>query len=78
MSTRESLIEAIANQPEPLLREVQHYLDFLVARQREPEIAGADRPTQWPEGYFEQTAGAFANERFERPPHLALEKRDEW
>ena len=36
MSTREILIEEINQQPEPVLREVWHYLKFLT-RQREEE-----------------------------------------
>ena len=34
--------------------------------------------SDWPEGYFEQTAGALAGEEFERPPQGALPSRDEW
>ena len=36
MSTQEILIEEIKRQPEPVVREVLHYLKFL-ERQREPE-----------------------------------------
>jgi hypothetical protein len=36
MSTQEILIEEIKRQPEPVLREVWHYLKFLT-RQREEE-----------------------------------------
>jgi len=36
MSTQEILLEEIKRQPEPVLRELQHYLDFL-KRQREAE-----------------------------------------
>jgi hypothetical protein len=36
MSTQEILLEEIKNQPEPVLREVLHYLKFL-ERQREEE-----------------------------------------
>ncbi|XZE19542.1 antitoxin family protein [Pirellulaceae bacterium SH449] len=32
----------------------------------------------WPEGYFQQTAGALANERFERPSQGTLPNRGEW
>jgi hypothetical protein len=34
--------------------------------------------SQWPEGYFERTAGALAGETFERPPQGQLPNRDEW
>ena len=36
MSTQEILLEEIKHQPEPVLRELRHYLDFL-KRQRETE-----------------------------------------
>ena len=36
MSTQEMLLEEIKHQPEPVLRELRHYLDFL-KRQRETE-----------------------------------------
>jgi len=41
--------------------------------------SSAVRPQKsWPRDYFEKTAGAFANEPFERPPQLPFEKREEW
>ena len=33
---------------------------------------------EWPERYFEQTAGAFADEPLERPTQLPFEKREKW
>jgi len=36
MSTQEILLEELKHQPEPVLREVRHYLKFLI-RQREQE-----------------------------------------
>ena len=33
---------------------------------------------EWPEGYFQQTAGAFASEIFERADQGALPDRDKW
>jgi hypothetical protein len=77
MNAREALIEAIGKQPEPLLREVQHYLDFLVARQS-AQGPVPDQTDHWPEHYFERTAGAFADEPFERSPQLPFEERAEW
>jgi len=79
MSTREALIEEIVKQPEPVLRELQHYLAFLLEKQKNGNdgaiapLAGA-----WPPGYFEKTAGAFAGEPLERPPELPFENRQEW
>ncbi len=37
MSTQEQLIEEIRKQPEPLLREVYHYLKFLERQRAEQE-----------------------------------------
>ena len=37
MSTQERLIEEIRNQPEPVLRELWHYLKFLERRRQEEE-----------------------------------------
>jgi hypothetical protein len=39
MSTQEILIEEIKNQPEPVLREVLHYLKFLERRRQEEQWA---------------------------------------
>jgi hypothetical protein len=79
MSTREALIQEIMKQPEPLLRELHDYLSFLVAN-RKGETNGAPTPATdaWPAGYFQRTAGAFADEPLERPPQLPFEKREEW
>ena len=45
MSTQEILVEEIKSQPEPVLREVLHYLKFL-ARQREEETWTDILPTR--------------------------------
>ena len=37
-----------------------------------------DAASGWPDGYFEQTAGALAGEEFERPPQGDLPVRDDW
>ena len=79
MSTREALIQEILKQPDSLLRELQHYLTFLVELQQKESNGGPGHSqAHWPEGYFQKTAGAFANERFERPDQLPFEKRQEW
>jgi hypothetical protein len=41
MSTQEILLEEIKHQPEPVLRELRHYLDFL-KRQHEGEASMMD------------------------------------
>ncbi|HXR08072.1 MAG TPA: hypothetical protein VN765_12125 [Candidatus Acidoferrum sp.] len=45
MSTEEMLLAEIKNQPEPVLREVRHYLRFLT-RQREEEAWADLLPTR--------------------------------
>ena len=45
MSTQEILVEEIKSQPEPVLREVLHYLKFLT-RQREEEAWADVLPTR--------------------------------
>jgi hypothetical protein len=45
MSTQEMLLSEIQNQPEPVLRELWHYLRFL-ARQREEEAWADLLPTR--------------------------------
>jgi len=45
MSTQEMLLSEIKNQPEPVLRELWHYLRFL-ARQREEEAWADVLPTR--------------------------------
>jgi hypothetical protein len=45
MSTQEMLLSEIKNQPEPVLRELWHYLRFL-ARQREEESWADVLPTR--------------------------------
>ncbi len=45
MSTQEMLLVEIKNQPEPVLREVWHYLRFLT-RQREEEAWADVLPTR--------------------------------
>jgi|1185.fasta_scaffold102334_2 hypothetical protein len=76
MSTREALIQEILKQPEDVLRELQEYLKFLLEAQKQNSDTGAS--TVWPQGHFDSTAGAFANEAFDRSPQLPFEKRTDW
>jgi hypothetical protein len=39
---------------------------------------GGGSASNWPIGYFEQTAGVLAGEEFERPPQGELPNRDVW
>jgi hypothetical protein len=38
----------------------------------------ATTPRQWPQGYFERTAGALAGERMERPEQGTPPAREDW
>lgn len=76
MSTRDALIRKLMKQPEQVLREVQRYLASLTDHQK--GNGATAKASAWPERYFEHTAGAFANEPFERPLQLPFEKREEW
>jgi hypothetical protein len=48
------------------------------ALQRAEQDEPSDLASRWPDGYFEQTAGALAGEQFERPPQGDLPVRDDW
>ncbi len=48
------------------------------ALQRAAQVEPSDSASRWPDGYFEQTAGALASEQFERPPQGELPVRDDW
>jgi hypothetical protein len=78
MSTQEALIEEIKKQPEPVLKELQHYLAFLIEQSGRGTPTVSSPPVRWPERYFEMTAGALKDEPMERPPQLPYEKREEW
>ncbi len=67
------MIQEINKQPDELLREVQHFMAFLVEQRSRESAANG-----WPERYFDRTAGAFAGEPLERPPQLPFEQREEW
>jgi hypothetical protein len=45
---------------------------------REAMLRAEHEETGWPEGYFEDTAGAFADEEFERPPQGEFPRRETW
>jgi hypothetical protein len=56
------------------------YLESLVreALERAEQDEFCDSISGWPARYFEQTAGALADEVFERPPQGELPRRDDW
>lgn len=41
-------------------------------------LAKTAKAAGWPDGYFEQTAGALAGEPFERPEQGCAEQREAW
>jgi len=58
-----------ARQLESLVREA---IDQVELAERD------DLSPEWPASYFEETAGAFMGESFERPPQGPLPNRDQW
>ncbi len=42
------------------------------------ELKLVEKKEAWPEGYFQQTAGVFADEPFERPEQGTMPNRDAW
>ena len=56
------------------------YLESLVRKafDRAEQDELCDSESRWPAGYFEQTVGALAGEKFERPTQGDLPRRDDW
>lgn len=50
----------------------------LVQPAKKPAAAGAVDKNGWPAGFFEETAGSFANEPFDFPADLPLEPIANW
>ncbi len=44
----------------------------------DPQLAELAAESAWPNGYFDETAGALAGERIERPAQGDLPQRDTW
>jgi len=65
----ESLGPARARTLESLVREANRCIE---------QTAQGDSENGWPPGCFEQTAGALAGERFERPSQGDMPIRDDW
>ena len=74
--TAEMAIAELKNVPEAVAREA---LEFIVAlkRRAEGQARGLD-PMGYPVGYFERTAGSFANEPLERPEQAPLDPAPVW
>ncbi len=52
--------------------------DALALAERRATDSAATDAYGYPIGYFEATAGSFANEPLEAPPELPMESREEW
>lgn len=73
-ATLQQLDSDSATKLERLVREAM----ALVRPATKPTPAGAVDAKGWPVGYFEQTAGCFANEPFDFPADLPLEPIANW
>jgi hypothetical protein len=52
--------------------------DTLALAERRSAVLAAKDPLGYPAGYFEATAGSFANELLDAPTDLPLETREPW
>ena len=69
-----SLIELIEELPAEARNEVRDFVEFLIAKQRRNQERSVETDN-WPEGFFEQTAGSITDPTFVRPPQGAPEAR---
>jgi hypothetical protein len=65
----------VPRDPDSLPKKASGFLTILPS---EGDPTTRSHSDAWPHDYFEKTAGAFADEPFERPPQLPFEKREEW
>jgi hypothetical protein len=72
MSAREAAISELQTAPEPVVREALDFILFLKSRTG-TGVAGEVDAMGYPAGYFEATAGSFANEPLERPAQPPLD-----
>jgi hypothetical protein len=76
MSTAEMAIAELKNAPEAVAREA---LEFIVALKRRAKIQTTGHDAMgYPLGYFQRTAGSFANEPLERPEQAPLDPAPVW
>jgi hypothetical protein len=71
MSAREAAISELQAAPEPVVREALEFILFL--KSRTGTAAGKVDAMGYPAGYFDSTAGSFANEPLERPGQPPLD-----
>ena len=79
MTTSEMTLEdKIRALPPDLHREVEDFVEFLLAKQRRAELAALEHQAVahgWPPGFFAQTAGSIDDPTFVRHPQGEPEKR---
>lgn len=69
-ATLQTLEAAKARRLEQLVRDA-----LLLAGEINPGTSPSD---QWPQDYFDRTAGVLAGEEFEQPPQGKAEQRESW
>lgn len=76
MSAVELVIAELKNAPEEVARKALKFI--LELKQRSPRDANELDAMGYPTGYFERTAGSFANEPLERPAEALLDPAPVW
>ncbi len=70
-----TLEEKIRELPNALQREVEDFVEFLLAKQRRAEIERIALANGWPENFFSQIAGSIDDPTFVRGDQGATEER---
>jgi hypothetical protein len=70
-----TLEEKIRSLPHDLQREVEDFVEFLLAKQRRAELEQVAVAHGWPPGFFAQTAGSIDDPTFIRHPQGEPEER---
>lgn len=78
MDLQATLKELDSDSATKLERLVRDAIDLAQPSKAKPASAGAVDKNGWPAGFFEETAGSFANEPFDFPTDLPLEPIANW
>ncbi len=70
-----TLAGTIQELPDELQREVEHFVEFLLARQRRAELERTAVAHSWPAGFFAKTAGSIDDPTFVRGDQGVAEER---
>lgn len=73
--TARTLEHKIRQLPNSLQREVEDFVEFLLAKQRRAELEQRALTQGWPAGFFAQTAGSIDDPTFIRHPQGEPEER---